>query len=342
MKDKLVRMMIGAAMAVALMLGLAPGALAVADAELIVHHRLCGENYTGGDPFVECHDVLVGGSYEFFIEGPVNQTQATDAATGNATFTGLLPGTYHLYGGVPGEFSDQVVYCVDQTTGEALTVTAGTIGVNVEIPEGISAVCDVYEHPIDQSGGGNSELIIHHRLCGENYKGGDPFLECHDVLVGTAFEFFIEGPVNQTQTTDVQTGNATFSNLPAGAYHLYGGVPGEFSDQVVYCADQDSGAAVMVTEGTIGVNVEIPADSSIVCDVYEHPVDLGGGDPKPTPTPKPKPEEPKKPSDDVTQLPNTGAGGPADQSVTFALIASTALLSLGGLALVIRRRLVAR
>jgi hypothetical protein len=160
MKSMIVRLMAGAMMTAGLVMGIAQGAAAQSQeptgTELIVHQRLCGDNYQGGDPFTECHDYLVGDSYEFTIEGPVTISGAlTDAATGNVTFGGLIAGTYHLYGGVPGEFVNKEYYCSDQNTGEAVSVTAGAIGVNVEVPEGASVVCDVYEYPIDLSGNGD-------------------------------------------------------------------------------------------------------------------------------------------------------------------------------------------
>jgi hypothetical protein len=180
---------------------------------------------------------------------------------------------------------------------------------------------------------GVTELTVHHRLCGENYKGGNEFDECHDVLVGTAFEFTIEGPVTQTASTNVATGNVTFSPIPAGTYHLYGGVPGEFSNQTIYCSDQNTGNAVTVTAGAIGVNVEVPEGASVVCDVYEFPEDLRD-EPEPT---KPAPE-PTKPAggQGVTRLPDTGAGDAGTSFPAYWLIVP-ALAALG-LGLVARKQ----
>jgi hypothetical protein len=144
----------GLALAFALVIGgaTAAGAQGV-DTSLTIHQRLCGEDYTGGSPWDECHDVLVGDSYEFSISGPVNATDSTDAATGNVTFDGLTAGTYEVIGGVPGEFSVKEVYCSDSNTGDALAVTATTNGFSVDVADGAVVVCDVYEHPVDLSGG---------------------------------------------------------------------------------------------------------------------------------------------------------------------------------------------
>jgi hypothetical protein len=124
---------------------------------LTIHQRLCGADYQGGSPWDECHDVLTGDSQEFSINGPVSDTAATDAATGNVTFAGLTAGTYEVTGGVPGEFSVKEVYCSDSNTGEALGVTATANGFSVDVADGAAVVCDVYEHPVDLKGDGDDD-----------------------------------------------------------------------------------------------------------------------------------------------------------------------------------------
>lgn len=175
-----------------------------------------------------------------------------------------------------------------------------------------------------------AEFTVHHRLCADNYQGGSEFDECHDVLVGTPFDFTIDGPMTLTATTDVATGNAYFGEVQDGTYHLYGGVPGEFSNQTIYCSDQNTGNAVSVTTGPIGVMVEVPLQSSVVCDVYEFPEDLSGGDETPTPAPPAPTATPAKPDSGqgVSRLPNTGAGDAGSTFPTWLLMAP-ALLALG-------------
>lgn len=184
-----------------------------------------------------------------------------------------------------------------------------------------------------------AEFTVHHRLCGDNYQGGSEWDECHDVLVGTSFDFTIDGPMTMTLATDVATGNAEFGEVQDGTYHLYGGIPGEFSNQTIYCSDQNTGNAVTVSEGPIGVYVEVPLQSSVVCDVYEFPEDLSGNpDPTPTPAPKPQPTPTPTGGKGVTNLPNTGAGDGGASLPTWWLIlpALTAL----GFGLVARKRIV--
>ncbi len=171
-----------------------------------------------------------------------------------------------------------------------------------------------------------AELTIHHRLCADNYVGGSEWDECHDVLVGTPFEFTIEGSSTFTATTDVGTGNASFGAIPAGTYHLFGGVPGEFSNQTIYCSDEITGNDVAVNPGEIGVSIDIPAGASVVCDVYEFPLDLNG-DPDPTPVPTAIPTKTPDSGQGVSRLPNTGAGGDG-VSISSIWMIAPALIAL--------------
>jgi hypothetical protein len=175
-----------------------------------------------------------------------------------------------------------------------------------------------------------TSLTVHHRLCGDNYQGGDPFTECHDVLVGTAFDFTIDGPVNETLATNVATGDVTFADIPAGTYSLFGGVPGEFSTQSIYCSDSITGEALDISNG-----VPVAEGGAVVCDVYEFPEDLRGNTPTPAPA---QPTSTPKPNSTVTTLPSTGTGVDSSSNEALWLIIPAAL-AIGGLGLVSKRRL---
>jgi len=169
-----------------------------------------------------------------------------------------------------------------------------------------------------------ASITIHHRLCGDNYLGGDPFEQCHDELLGTSFEFSLSGTGSATGSTDVDTGNVTFDELDPGPYLIVGGVPGEFSNAMVYCTDQTSGEPVDVdTSDEIGVVIEIDVDAEVVCDWYEFPEDLSGGD--------------DGEGEDVTQRPNTGAGSVAAAGATGAAWLLLPAMMAGGLAVGARR-----
>ena len=83
MKSIIVRLLALSALVAGFGIGLGSGAGAQGVSSLTVHHRLCGDNYTGGSEWDECHDVLVGTAFDFTIDGPVSMTAATDVATGN-------------------------------------------------------------------------------------------------------------------------------------------------------------------------------------------------------------------------------------------------------------------
>lgn len=183
--------------------------------------------------------------------------------------------------------------------------------------------------------GTGTSLTVHHRLCGDNYKGGDPFVECHDVLVGTSFDFTIDGPVTETLATDVATGNVTFADIPAGTYNLYGGIPGEFSTQNIYCSDANTGEGIDVSPAQMGVGVTVPDGAAVVCDVYEFPENLSGQTPTPAPA---QPTSTPKPNSTVTTLPSTGAGDNSTGNSALWLIIPAAL-AIGGFGLISKRRL---
>jgi hypothetical protein len=178
---------------------------------------------------------------------------------------------------------------------------------------------------------GGTSLTIHQRLCGEDYQGGSPWDECHDVLVGDSYEFSISGPVDATDSTDAATGNVTFDGLTAGTYAVIGGVPGEFSVKEVYCSDSNTGEALAVTATTNGFSVAVADGAAVVCDVYEHPVDLRGEDPDDD-------DDDANGDDDepVTELPNTGAGMVATGASGLGLLLTALGAGVSGLAL--RRR----
>ena len=87
------------------------------------------------------------------------------------------------------------------------------------------------------------------------------------------------------------------------------------------------------------VSVEVPEGASVVCDVYEYPIDMSGNDDEnPAPTPTPAPAKPSTGGPAVTNLPNTGAGTDASADAAWLLI--PAAMGAAGLGLMARRRVV--
>jgi hypothetical protein len=200
----------------------------------------------------------------------------------------------------------------------------------VQVAAGLALLLVLFGATFSQaSAGGSGDLVIHNRLCPTGYSGDTIFEDCHDNPQNSNLEFTISGPENATAATD-DNGNVTFADLTPGSYNVSGGVPGEFAEARVYCsAEGDPDTLVAPPATTTGFSVSIPADflGSIICDWYNIPVDLSGG---PTPTPTPG-------DDDVTELPNTGAGSASDSSATIALY-GLGFLALGVTALTMRRR----
>jgi len=185
----------------------------------------------------------------------------------------------------------------------------------------------------------STSLTVHHRLCGDNYNGGDLFTECHDVLVGQSFDFTIDGPVTETAATDASTGNVTFSDIPAGTYNLFGGIPGEFSNQTIYCSDSNTGDALTATPNGMGVDVDVPEGAAAVCDVYEFPEDLSGNTPTPEATAPATVTATATATQPVSTLPGTGAGTGVSKGTDEALwLVIPAAFALGGIGYGIRRR----
>jgi hypothetical protein len=154
---------------------------------------------------------------------------------------------------------------------------------------------------------GDSTIVVHHRLCPTDQTIDDVFEDCHDNLLGQSFEFTISSCAGeQTFTTDAATSNGSVT-VPAGEVEFWGGVPGEFASKFVYCS-QDQ-VALELTETAIGVSFAA-SEGEVVCDWYNTPIDLSGGDD----------DSDGDNGGTVTQLPNTGVG-PADGASDMAMIA---------------------
>jgi hypothetical protein len=183
------------------------------------------------------------------------------------------------------------------------------------------------------SAGGSGDLVIHNRLCPTGYTGDTIFADCHDNPQDAGLSFTISGPESATASTDA-FGNVTFADLTPGSYNVSGGVPGEFADTVVYCSAEGNQETLVAPPATAtGFSVSIPADftGSIICDWYNIPIDLSGGDSTPTPTPAAGDD------DDVTDLPNTGTGIVSNSSSNIVLF-GLGFLALGVTAITMRRR----
>jgi hypothetical protein len=153
---------------------------------------------------------------------------------------------------------------------------------------------------------GTGTIELHTRLC----PGGeitDIFGQCHDNLVEQAVAYSLDG--GAPETVDPATGNLSFTGLAAGTYDISEteGIPLEFANLKIFCSVQDADPDVfeVVPDGP-DFTVELGEGEHLVCDVYNIPVDLSGGE---TPTPAPtSTAAPVATSTPGIQLPNTGSG----------------------------------
>jgi len=145
----------GLSLVAALMSG-APGASAINETTITIHHRLCPTDQVINDYFADCHDGLLEQSFEFTIEHDGGTTVlTTDAGTSEGS-ANVFAGEVEIYGGVPGEFADTFVYC--SQGGAGLDLVNTDRGVRFEAWDGDEIVCDWYNTPIDLSGnGGNGD-----------------------------------------------------------------------------------------------------------------------------------------------------------------------------------------
>jgi hypothetical protein len=149
-----VRLSVGLALMIGLVLGGLQPVAAQDAGTLTIHQRLCGANYDGGDPYDECHDSVVGTSYEFSVTSgdDLNEnwtTQATDPTTGNVSFvvtgdTALISDGYQA----DFDFTSRESYCSVTSTGEALNTRPVGMGtgaaLEVDFPSGSDVTCDWY------------------------------------------------------------------------------------------------------------------------------------------------------------------------------------------------------
>lgn len=180
----------------------------------------------------------------------------------------------------------------------------------------------------------NASITIHNRICPVEYAGDDIFGDCHGTPQDAGLEFAIDGPVSDSGATD-GNGDITFAGLPAGTYEISGGVPGDFADTAVYCSVEDDPENMLaVTPTAIGVSIELPAGTNVVCDWYNIPYDLRGDDGGDDDDDDNGGQTPTKP----TTLPSTGAGTAAGETDAAFVLGGMAVIALAGFAVVTRRR----
>ncbi len=240
-----------------------------AGASVEVHKRLCPTGYSDNNFFADCHDTPADGVT--FELGNLRDTTGTD---GNVRFFNLLGGTYTITESVPGDVAEKVIYCTfggDPSAPASFDYVAG--GIRLNVPSGAEIFCDWYNVPYDLRSPGNGDgengasVTIHARRCPADFTGTDVYAVCHDnPLPGATFT--LDG---LTATTG-EDGNTLFYQLNPGTYTIRQAGQGEFWYFNVFCSPTaDLNQDVPVTRVPNGIQLEVEAGASIICDWYNTP-----------------------------------------------------------------------
>jgi Bacterial TSP3 repeat len=196
-------------------------------ASLVVQVLSCPVAYEGTNYAADCVEPLADIAFDLSA-ATGSSGQATTGADGTVTFVDLVPDTYTLTGGVPGEFATQVVQC----TADAGSVPSSPSpteapGATLTLDDGDAVTCHWYVIPEDLRGENEGTVAVSVHLCPATPQ--DPNAECE---LGDASGVVIDGPV--VLTTDaasaipVRIHGASWvwgeeGGLPFGTYFLQPG-----------------------------------------------------------------------------------------------------------------------
>jgi hypothetical protein len=200
---------------------------ALEPASLVVQALSCPVAYDETSYAVDCTEPLADIAFDLSaVSG--SSGQATTGADGTVTFVNLLPDTYTLTGGVPGEFATQVVECAAES-GSVPSSPSQTQapGATLTLDDGDAVTCHWYVIPEDLRGENEGTVAVSVHLCAET--PGDPNAECE---LGDTTGVVIDGPVvlttDATSGIPVQIHGANWvwgeeGGLPFGTYFLQPG-----------------------------------------------------------------------------------------------------------------------
>jgi hypothetical protein len=164
-------------------------------ATLVVQAFACPVAYEGTNYAVDCAEPLADIAFDLSA-ATGSSGQATTGADGTVTFVDLLPDTYTLTGGVPGEFATQVVQCAaDAGSVPSSPAPTEAPGATLTLDDGDAVTCRWYVIPEDLRGENEGTVAVTVHLCPATPE--DPSAECE---LGDAAGVVIDGPV--VLTTD--------------------------------------------------------------------------------------------------------------------------------------------
>jgi Bacterial TSP3 repeat/Prealbumin-like fold domain len=196
-------------------------------ASLLVQALACPVAYEGTNYAADCAEPLADITFDLSA-ATGSSGQATTGADGTVTFVDLLPDTYTLTGGVPGEFANQVVQCAaDAGSVPSSPSQTEAPGATLTLDDGDAVTCRWYVIPEDLRGENEGTVAVSVHLCPATPQ--DPNAECE---LGDASGVVIDGPV--VLTTDaasaipVRIHGASWvwgeeGGLPFGTYFLQPG-----------------------------------------------------------------------------------------------------------------------
>ncbi len=196
-------------------------------ASLVVQALSCPVAYEGTNYAADCVEPLADIAFDLSAASG-SSGQATTGADGTVTFVDLVPDTYTLTGGVPGEFATQVVECAaDAGSVPSSPAQTEAPGATLTLDDGDAVTCRWYVIPEDLRGENEGTVAVSVYLCPETPE--DPNADCD---LGDASGVVIDGPV--VLTTDaasaipVRIHGANWvwgeeGGLPFGTYFLQPG-----------------------------------------------------------------------------------------------------------------------
>ena len=134
-------------------------------ASLSVQVLACPVAYEGTDFATDCVEPVADVAIDL-NSATGAFAQGTTAGDGSISFIDLIPDTYTLSGGVPGEFAKQVIACANGTgaldTGTSDTLAAGA---TIAVESGDAVACQWYVIPEDLQGAGTGSIAVVAYVC---------------------------------------------------------------------------------------------------------------------------------------------------------------------------------